>query len=202
WLRNARTGGGESPAKSFAGVLNLAYDLGPAIVGGTFYGGRAGQGVESAGGEAIDADVVIAEAHAQAVWQGLTVRAIYAMGWLGDARAISELALEPGETLAPDQAVGSETRGGYVEIAYDVLPLFSAETVQSLAPFVRYERVDLHADVPSGFERNGAFRNDYWVAGLTYRPIPQIVLKGDFQRRSPDAGDAVDQLNVGAGFIF
>ncbi|HYG70233.1 MAG TPA: hypothetical protein VD838_21330, partial [Anaeromyxobacteraceae bacterium] len=43
WLRNARTGGGESPAESFAGVLNLAYDLGPAIVGGTVYGGRAGQ---------------------------------------------------------------------------------------------------------------------------------------------------------------
>jgi hypothetical protein len=202
WLRNARTGGGESPAESFAGVLNLNYDLGLATVGGTVYGGRAGQGVETAGGESIDANVLLAEAHAQVAWQGFTARAIYAIGRLGDARQISELALGEGETLDPDQVVGSRTRGGYVEVAYDVMPLLSPESVQSLSPFVRFESLDLHADVPSGFERNGAFQNDYLVAGLTYRPIPQVVLKGDWQRRTPGEGDAVDQVNVGAGFIF
>jgi hypothetical protein len=202
WLRNARTGGGESPADTFAGVLNLTYDFGFASVGGTVYGGRAGQGVETAGGDEIDANVLLAEAHAQVVWQGLTVRAIYALGRLGDAREISELALAPGESLESDQVVGSETRGGYVEIAYDVMPLVSAESVQSVTPFVRYESIDLHAGVPSGFERNEAFQNDYLVAGVTYRPIPQVVLKGDYQRRTPGVGDSVEQVNVGAGFIF
>lgn len=202
WLRNARTGGGESAAETFAGVLNLAYDVGAATVGGAVYGGRAGQGRETAAGEKIDADVFMAEAHAQVVWRGITARAIYALGRLGDAGAISELSLAEGETLEPDQVVGSETRGGYVEVAYDVMPLFAPETTQSLAPFVRFESIDLHADVPAGGVRNDAFQNDYWVAGLTYRPIPQIVLKGDWQRRSPGAGDSVDQVNVGAGFVF
>jgi hypothetical protein len=199
WLRNARTGGGESTAETFAGVLNLSYDLGVANVGGTVYGGRAGQGAETAAGEKIDADVLIAEAHAQVAWRGLTARAIYALGRLGDADLVSQLH-DP--ALEGDQVVGSETRGGYVELAYDVMPLFAPETTQSLAPFVRFESIDLHADVPDGGIRNDAFQNDYWVAGLTYRPISQVVLKGDWQRRTPGVGDSVDQVNVGAGFVF
>jgi hypothetical protein len=202
WLRNARTGGGEAPAETFGGVVNLTYDFGLATVGGTVYGGRAGQGAETASGEKIDAPVLIAEAHAQVVWQGLTARVIYAAGGLGDALEISELALAPGEALEPDQVVGSRTRGGYVELAYDVMPLLSTDSVQSLVPFVRYESIDLHADVPDGGVRNDAFQNDYLVAGVTYRPIPQVVVKGDWQRRTPDVGDAVDRVNVGAGFIF
>ena len=41
------------------------------------------------------------------------------------------------------------------------------------------------------------------TAGLTYKPLPTVVLKADWQRRDP-AGDAPasDQVNLGAGFAF
>lgn len=197
WLRGARTGGGESPAETFAGVLNLGYDLGPATVGGTVYGGRAGQGAE-VNGEKVHANVLLAEAHAQAAWRGFTARALFALGRLGDADLVSAAQ----GIDAPDQVIGSRTRGGYVEVAYDLLPLLAPDAGQTLAPFARWETLDLHAGVPKGGVRNPAFDATTWTAGLTYKPIPQVVVKADWQRREDGLDDVAQQVNVGAGFMF
>jgi hypothetical protein len=194
WLRESRTGGAESRAATFAGVLGLEYALGPASVGGAFYRGRADQR-RVAG---IRADVTLAELHAQAAWRGITARVLGVIGTLGDAAAVNaEFAFDD-----PDEALGSRAVGGYAEVGYDVLSRVSPGGAASLTPFVRVERYDLNARMPAGYEANPAFDVTALTAGLTYKPIPTVVAKADWQRRDSDAGDGVDQVNVGAGFVF
>ncbi|WP_242340505.1 hypothetical protein [Anaeromyxobacter sp. SG66] len=194
WLRGARTGGGEAPAESFAGVASVGYARGPLDVAGSVYRGRAGQGAKDAEGT-IRADVTLAEAHAQLAWRGLQLRGLYAMGWLDDAGRLS--ALQGGGLV-----LGSRTRGGYVEAAYDVLAVALPELGQSLSPFVRYEALDLHDRVPAGFARDAALDEKLWTAGLTYKPIPNVVVKADYQRTDTEADTTADQVNLGVGYVF
>ena len=194
WLRRGRTGGAESIAESFAGVLNLVYERGPALVGGTVYHGRAGQGRTAPNGTPISADVTLVEAHAAFNWRGLQARALFTEGWLGDADLVSaSLGLSGLDVL------GSRVWGTYGEVAYDVLSPMGSE--MSLSPFVRYELLDLHADVPQGGVRNPALRYDLLTTGLTFKPIPTVVVKADFQWKHGDGG-VTRALDLGAGFVF
>jgi hypothetical protein len=192
WLRRARTGAAEARAATFAGVLNLEYATGPATVGASVYRGRADQR-RVAG---VKADVTLAEAHAQLAWKGAVVRVLGAVGTLGDAAAVSEVALEPGEVL------GSRVQGGYAEVAYDLMSLVPPGGESALSPFVRVEKYDLHAKVPAGFTRDPGLDRTVVTAGLTYKPIPTVVVKADYQRKDSRASDAADQVNFGAGFVF
>lgn len=197
WLRNARTGGAEAPAESFAGVLALAYDLGPATLAAAVYRGRAGHGATDAAGN-IRADVLLAEAHAGLAWKGLHVRALYAVGTLGDADRISA---ELG--LSGTSVIGSRVRGGYLEAAYDLLSALAPDSEQSLSPFARLEPMNLHDQVPAGGIADPALDTVTWTAGLTYKPIPTVVAKADWQRKTSEApGAAAEQVNLGLGFVF
>lgn len=188
WIRNGRTGGGESSARTFAGVLALAGEVGPVTLGGSIYRGRAGQGEPG-----VAADVTLGEVHARAAWKGVEARALYAVGALGDAAAVSSGAV-----------VGSRVRGGYLEVACDVLRWLAPGRDEALLPFVRYEAMDLNAEVPSGATADPARDTTLLTAGVTFRPLPIVALKADWQRResqAPGAGPA-DQVNLGAAFAF
>ena len=104
--------------------------------------------------------------------------------------------------LAPDEGLGSRVQGGYGEIAYDLMTLIAPGGASSLSPFVRVERYDLNAKVPDGWVRNRGLDRTVVTAGLTYKPIPTVVVKADWTRRDPSAGAATDQLDLGAGFVF
>ncbi|ABC81340.1 conserved hypothetical protein [Anaeromyxobacter dehalogenans 2CP-C] len=197
WIRESRSGGGESRAATGAGVLALEYAAGPATVGGSVYRGRADQRERTATGGPIRADVTLAELHAQAAWRGASARVLGVVGRLGDAAKVSEQL-----GLSGDEVLGSGVKGGYAEVAYDVLTLAAPGGAASLSPFVRVERYDLHDRVPAGGVRNPGLDRTAVTAGLTFKPIPTVVLKADWQRRDPKAGAATDQVNVGAGFVF
>jgi hypothetical protein len=198
WVREARSGGGESRAATLAGVLNLDYVAGPATVGGTIYRGRADQRQHTAAGEAIRADVTLAEAHAQLSWRGAQARVLGVVGTLGDAAEVNATL-----GLPPDEGLGSRVTGGYVEVAYDVLALLAAGGESTLSPFVRVERYDLNARVPAGAVRDPALDTTVVAAGLTYKPIPTVVVKADWQRTDTAAsGSASDRVSFGAGFVF
>jgi hypothetical protein len=187
WLRNARTGGDRSPAETVAGVLALSADLGPATLGGSVYRGRAGQG--EAG---VRADVTLAELHGRLAWRGLGVKAIYAVGTLSDAAA-----------LTASGVLGSRVRGGYLEASYDVMRLVSAGHEASVEPFVRYQAYDLNDQVPDGLTASPAADVTTWTAGVSFKPIPTVVFKADWQRReSAVPGSAASQVNLGAGFVY
>ncbi|BDG06419.1 hypothetical protein [Anaeromyxobacter oryzae] len=200
WLRESRTGGAESRAATAAGVLSLEYAAGPATVGGAVYYGRADQRRIPG----VKAEVGMAELHGQLAWRGATARVLGVVGTLGDAAAVNANLVNGagGIGLAPDEGLGSRVQGGYAELAYDVLSLFAPGGESSLSPFARVERYDLNARVPAGYVRNGAVDRTVVTAGLTYKPIPTVVVKTDWQRKDPRTGDTTDQVNVGAGFVF
>jgi hypothetical protein len=198
WLRRARTAGSESPSETIAGVASLAYEVGPAALGAGVYHGRAGQGARDAEGY-IDAEVTLAEAHAQVSMRGLQVRAMAVQGWLGDSARIS--AFQGG---TPPVVLGKRTRGAYAEVAYDLLGLLAPDAGQSLSPFVRFEDIDLHHSVAGGLERDPAHDYTVLTAGLGYEPLPTVVLKADYQVKDSAAAarDRTEQVNVGVGFVF
>jgi hypothetical protein len=195
WVRNARTGAAPTPMRTFAGALQVSGDVGPATFGGSFYGGQGSQGATTAGGAPIDAGVLIGELHALVAWRGLQARALFAMGSLGDARAVSEAL-----GLGGASVIGSRTWGGYVEAGYDVLTL--ADSAMSLSPFVRFEALNLHQQVPAGGTRDPALDQRILTVGLDFKPIPQVVLKADYQRTTSGAPGVLDQVDVGVGLVY
>jgi hypothetical protein len=196
WIRNAKTGEIPARANTFAGVLNLNADVGPATFGGSLYGGQAGQGERTAGGQLIAAPVFIGEVHALVAWRGLQARGIMAWGSLGDAGLVSEKL-----GLTGYQVIGSRTWGGYLEAGYDVLTLLDSS--MSLTPFFRFEALNLQAAVPAGGLQDPLLNQRIIVAGLDFKPIPQVVVKADWQRTGTQAGSgAFQQVDLGVGFVF
>jgi hypothetical protein len=207
WIRNLRTRGGTSGsaaadrsfAETFAGVAALSYDVGPLNVGGSLYRGRAGQAqvVSANDPRGIDADVTIVEAHASVGWRGAQLRVLGVQGQLTDADLVNAK-----YALTGVNGVGSRVRGAYVDVGYDVLSLLASE--HSLVPFLRYELLKLHDQVPAGYARDPRQDVDLVTTGLTYKPIPTVAIKGDWQwrRTAAEANAVTHALNLGAAFVF
>jgi hypothetical protein len=170
-------------------------DLVPGLeLGGAFYYGGSDQ--EQAGRP--DANLWIAEAHAQYRRGGFSSRALFAYTGLSNAGSLSTALGK-----APGAGIASNMIGGYFELGYDVWPLLFGESEeQALEPYARIEFIDTQHDVPSGFLRNENF--DYWVlsTGLSYFPHPNVVLKAEYRNEHAESGLRPDQIAVGIGFAY
>ncbi len=192
WIREGRQGGAQAIANSFAGVAAVDYTWQALRVGISGYGGRSGQG-QVLDGTPITGDVLLGEVHAAFQYNGLWVRGLLAAGHLGDADRIS---------IANGTTVGQDVLGGYLEAAYDVFSVIFPGGDQGLSPFVRYENLDTHKSVGPGFTRDPAQARQLVTAGLHYRPIPNVVVKADYQHVFPLAGSQRSSVNLGVGFVF
>ena len=95
--------------------------------------------------------------------------------------------------------------GFYVEAAYDILPLFMLETRASLEPYFRFEQYDTHRGVQDagvGYTRDRSKNVDLYVAGLQFKPIPQVVFKVDYRKFDTRGGDQADQVQALVGYAF
>jgi hypothetical protein len=192
-IRDARQNGSEEIAENFSWVGRLDYTPVTGLaLGGSAYVGDSGQGKRYAG-EKADVFTQLYELHAEYKRYGVELRALAT--WLGidDAGVVSA---QVGETVA-DTSVGA-----YGEIAYDVLRVLSPGTSQYLAPWFRYSWIDTQYDVPSGFTRDDAGERNIYEVGLSYKPIPQVVVKLDYRNLDSDGGNLADEVRIGAGFAF
>ncbi|MFO7587755.1 MAG: ABC transporter C-terminal domain-containing protein [Gemmatimonadota bacterium] len=197
-LRGGRQKGSRAVAENFAfvgradwtGVLGLA-------LGGSLYYGKSGQGNEDplSPGGTVGAATFVGEAHAQYRARGIDLRGLYAVATVDDVES-----LNAARGLAGSASIGDRLTGWYVQAGYDVLR--HAETDVQLLPYVRYERVNTQDEVPDGFSANPA--NDLTVVsiGAQVLPIPNLVLKADYQVRSNEADTGVNQFNVALGYLF
>ncbi|MCF6178725.1 MAG: hypothetical protein L3J63_04975 [Geopsychrobacter sp.] len=185
-LRKGRQKGSKSKADDWALVGRVDYEpiLGFSL-GGSFYLGDSGQGqvVDGRGREA-DVFTQIYEIHSVYKSRGLELKALVSQVMIDDSEIIQA---QTGQDV-PDQIFAF-----YSEVAYDIFPLFQSGKDQYLAPFVRYENLDYagnNQDV------------ELLVAGISYKPIPNVVLKADISNYMMKYGRKADEINFGFGYIF
>jgi opacity protein-like surface antigen len=196
-IRDGRQDGNQEKANDFSWVGRVDYT--PVLgldLGASIYLGNQGQGDELAIGattEEVDAFMQLYEGHVQWHYRGLEFRALGAYIKLDDTEELSINAGEP---------IGSDMWGAYGELAYDVMPWFLSDTEQYLAPWVRYSRYNTQEDVPSGFVPDGANDREDFEVGLSYKPIPQVVIKTEYRYLDAKDGNPPDEYRLGAGFVF
>ncbi|MBI4381979.1 MAG: hypothetical protein HY574_12420 [candidate division NC10 bacterium] len=194
-IRAARQSGNRALLEDLAWTARLDYTPIPGLqVGGSVFWGNTGQDQLFAG-KKIDANLTLFEFHGQYQYRGLQLRALFAQGHIGDAEVLSA-------ALGANGPISSRIVGGYAEVAYDILPLILPGTDMSLSPFLRFERLDTQADVPAGFTPDRSRDIRVINAGLSFKPIPNVVVKLDYRNLEASAGQIADEFNVGFGFIF
>lgn len=190
-IRNGRQSGAQAAANDWALVGRADWHpFEGTMFGGSLYSGDAGQT------QSFDARVTLGEVHADSKFRGLSLRALVAQGTIDDAAAINKAL-----SLTGNRSVGKSFGGWYVEGGYDIGALLHFRE-QSLTPFARYERLDTQRHVPAGFLRNPANDQKIFTLGLQYKPVPQTVIKVDWQNIDNRARTGVDQLNIALGYIF
>ncbi len=204
--RGIRTKGNRSRFNDVAFVSRLNYSPVPSFrVGGSMYLGNTGQDVTVSNEDSpLDGDKIkgfwqIYEADAQFKWRGLDLRGLITWTFLDD---VDEINANLGFT--GDDSVGSKQFGYYIVAAYNVLGEMDLQSryLQNLSPFFRFEDYDTQKSVPIGFERNPENDRREYTFGLDYKPIPNVVVKIDYQFLDNEAGDDNNQLNFGLGYVF
>jgi hypothetical protein len=163
-------------------------------LGGSFwYGGSANQDSLLGSGTFANAVGLVA-LDARYDVGPLMFRAVATRISVGGAEAIN---------AANGTQVGSRIAGGYAEAAYNVLSALAPTSGQRLNAFLRYEDFDTQAEVPSGVVKDETLARRITTFGLSYKPLYNVVFKGDYQlqRNKAKTGEA-DLLSLGVGYQF
>ncbi len=106
------------------------------------------------------------------------------------------------------QVMGSQVKGHYSEIRYDINPHTSLNPDWKIPLFIRYERLDTHGQIDPALMNLTTERQDLEIItlGVNIRPKRNLVFKGNFQFRknhhpNTTLGQA-NQLEIGFGFIY
>jgi hypothetical protein len=196
-IREGRQEGSEALAQSWAFAGRVDYvGLPGLLVGASVFSGDAGQGQFAPSGEKISALTTVFDAHADWRWRGVWLRGLYAHTSVAQADLINQL-----NNFEGDESVGSMQEGWYLQGGFDVLSLVPGSRM-NLIPFARYEQYDTQAAVPAGYERNPENDVKELTLGLAFQPIPQLIVKADWQQRHNAARTGVNVWNASLGYVF
>ena len=115
-----------------------------------------------------------------------------------------------GAVVSPADAADSATvpyriQGGYAELAYDVMPLFSMKKSE-LIPFVRYESFEFTANAKTGDGENffisPTYVHNVLTCGVAYKPLDELIVKADYRWTSTDSPSERRGFSIGAGYDF
>lgn len=192
-LRGGRQSGASARAENFALTGRLEFTgIQGGVIGGSFYAGNSGQGQTDSLGT-IEAATKLWSLHAEYAWNSLELRALIAGVTVDDAGRVSVLS---GKTI------GSKMSGWYVVAGYDLMPLLSPGSQQSIAPFVQYESLNTHAALASGFSANKAFDRSTLSIGVSYKPHPNVAFKVDYQDIKNAVGTGINQWNAAVNYLY
>lgn len=179
---------------AFSGRLDVTPIAG--VLGGVgFYNGGSGQEQVVLDGTRLDVGTTVAEVHGQAQFRGLDLRALFARASIDEAGNVSR-ALR----LAATAPVAESMQGGYVQAGYNVLS--QVTTRLALTPYVRFEHVDTQHEVPAGFTRDLSREGVFRTLGVEFKPIPNVVIKTDYQWIQNEARTGRNQFNMNLGYAF
>lgn len=198
-LRGARSESAESASNDGAVAVRLEYAALPGVdVGASFYEGGAGrQEID----ESVSVRIVEVDARVRRSGAAVSAQAVHVR--IDGADAVNDF-LATGS--APVPAIGTGMQGFYVECAYDVLavarPRVPRLGVAELSPFARYEATHTQLGMPEPYLSDGAFDRTAVTAGLTFRPLPTVALKAEYEWTFAAEGDPENVWRLGFGFAF
>jgi hypothetical protein len=196
-IRSGHQEGQEANARNLAVYGALNYRLPGLLVGGGVFSGDTGQnGASNPALQGVAARFTIWDVHAQYRVAGLDLQALYSSGTLGDADKVTAalFAADPATAFAAPKSM----KGWYAQAAYHVYKKGNFD----VAPFIRYERIDIRqAEDPANNLLQDP-RNDEKIktVGVNFWVHPQVVLKADIQRYTTDKTQ--DAYRLGLGFMF
>jgi hypothetical protein len=193
-IREGREEGQEASFANYAVTGRLEWARPGLKVGfAGLYGGTADTN-SAVGSGSFGAPITVLAADAR--WQSgpWSARALLANVSVTDAEKIN---------TAYGADVGSRIQGGYVEGAYDLMPLLARGNAGRLDAFLRYEFLNTQADVPAGVTADDANDRTVMTGGLTFRPAADVAFKADYtvRRNAASAGEG-EQFALGIGFAF
>jgi hypothetical protein len=108
--------------------------------------------------------------------------------------------------------------GVYAELGYNIFEEVKKLKGHQLIAFVRYERLDMNAKIPTNGIIDGTLQQQHIITGLSYLPLKNVVIKVDarFQHTADANPDLVINpnpaapvyklnnvfLNIGIGYSF
>lgn len=116
--------------------------------------------------------VYLGEADLQYAHAGFTVKLLGAYISFPDADRINK---------AYANNVSSSSYGAYAEVAYNLFQSSPKNAHRQLNLFSRYEIFDLNASIPGNAVYDGKEKQQQLITGISFLPIPNIVLKADIR---------------------
>ena len=194
-VRGGRQKGRKALAEDFGLAARLDYTGKPGLlVGLSAYSGGTAHGRE-VDGSVVGGRLDIWDAHLDYRSQGVWLRGLIAGASISEAAELNALA-----GLTGNEGVGTGMLGWFVQAGYDVLRGTTID--HELFPYISYEKVNTQRDVAPGFFVDPATEETITSLGIAWKPIPQIIVKGDFQLHSNAADTGVNQWNVNLGWLF
>jgi hypothetical protein len=114
--------------------------------------------------------VYLAEANVQWAKNGFSAKVLGSYIAFPDATSINR---------AYANNVSSGMYGAYAEVAYDLYHNSTKMKGQQLNIFSRYEMLDLNSAIPTNAIYDGTEKQSHLIAGLSYLPIRNVVIKAD-----------------------
>ena len=190
-LRGGRQKGSNALAEDVGGVVRVDYTgvLG-LLAGGSVYYGGSGQGA-TVDGQEVQASTLIWEGHASYQSRGLDLRALVAGATVDEADLLNQ---------AGAGGVAEALGGGYAHVGYDVLR--HLDTTHQLFPYVRYEWLDTQKETAAGVTPTGANDVTAILLGASWKPVPQVAVKGDYQIHSTAADTGRNQFALVLSYLF
>lgn len=175
-IRDGRFEGRNATGNNLAVTASLQYYQGDfkAQASG-YYGGTVGVSKRKADSLGLNSGifgtpVAVGEADIQYVHDGFSLRALGALVSIHDAAKINS---------AYANNTPKTEYGAYVELAYDLLYNLKKAHEQQFVVFVRDEKLDINASLPSNGITDGTLDQNHIVAGFTYLPMRNVAIKAD-----------------------
>lgn len=179
-IREGRQGGSTATASNLGVSGALLYywnDL--RVQASGYYGGAAGLTQREADSLQLDygmfgTPITLLEADAQWRTDAWSVKALVVNVSIPDAERINR---------AYANNTPERMTGAYAEAGFDLLTLWGKGKDRDLTAFARYENVNMEAALPENGIPNGVNQQQYFVAGLVYKPVTGISVKVDHVTR-------------------
>lgn len=184
FMAEGRGQGQNAPASDVMGAVRVNAKYEWFLLGMSLVGGQSAQDDPAL----RNASFRLAEIHTRWRWQKFELQAQGVRGQIDEADSIS---------VRNMSEVASEADGTMAQIAFNL-----ESGPKALWLFARQSRYNLQAKMPTGFVADKSLDKTATTLGVSYHPLPNLVIKADYAFKKTKTGNAPDEFSLGLGAAF